>query len=117
MKCKEMDETQYLERLERERHLFAWTLHRYGPYSLHGAARKALRVYPYEPPEEHCREMIFDDEAWHWAMLRIHGHLYWVHEPDFEHPSQAYEDEKKRFEMNQVGLGIGRPPRFENEQS
>ncbi len=34
---------------------------------------------------------MFHDESWHWAMLRLHGDLYWQHRPELLHPPTDYE--------------------------
>jgi hypothetical protein len=37
------------------------------------------------------RGLAFHDLAWHWAMLRLKGEMYWQRHPDLAKPSAAYE--------------------------
>jgi hypothetical protein len=70
------DEEGYPQYLEAERHLFAWCLMRIGGFSEEAARYEALERYPYQPPEALYRGIIFHDEAWDWAMIRLFGHSY-----------------------------------------
>ena len=91
-------EAEYVSYLAAERHLFAWCLVRYGGVSDADAQLKALARYPYEPPGDELRGLIFHDESWHWAMLHLHGEQYWLSKPHLERPSPEYEHEaRKRF--------------------
>ncbi len=67
------DETEYLGYLEHARHMFAWCLTRYSGLSPDVAAREATSFYDYQPASDPCRGLVFHDQAWHWAMLRIRG--------------------------------------------
>ena len=84
-------EAEYAAYLEGERRRFAWTLREYGASSAREAQEAALTRYPYEPPDAPYRGLIFHDEAWHWAMLHIHGDQYWQSRPDLENPPPEYE--------------------------
>lgn len=92
-------ENEYLEYLKHERHMFAWVLRSYGSYSPADADDAAVARYPYEEPND-LRGLIFHDEAWHWAMLRIHGEAYWLANPQLEFPSQEYLDASSLLEPN-----------------
>ncbi|MGW6691894.1 hypothetical protein [Streptomyces sp. NPDC054961] len=54
------------------------------------AGEAALERYPYEPAEATNRGLIFHDEAWHRAMLAIHGDRYEADHPELVHPSPDY---------------------------
>ncbi|WP_223807363.1 hypothetical protein [Montanilutibacter psychrotolerans] len=91
MENQDWTEAEYLAHLADERRMFAWVLHYYGSLSATDARDAALAFYPYEEPGD-LRGLIFHDEAWHWAMLRIHGEGYWRTRAEFLHPSQEYRD-------------------------
>lgn len=74
-------EEEYVEHLQVERRLFEWTLVRYGNYTLADAQQEAEAFYYYEPPTDKYRGLVFHEEAWHWAMLKIHGDNYWITHP------------------------------------
>jgi hypothetical protein len=93
-------ESEYLEALAHERHMFAWVLVEHGGRTLAEAEREALERYAYEPPESRYRGLIFHDRAWHWAMLRIHGQGYWWGHPEREPEPEAYGEESRRFEAS-----------------
>lgn len=86
-------EQEYCLYLAAERYLFAFVLGEHGGFSVAEAEREALLRYPYEPPEAEYRGLIFHDEAWHWAMLRLHGEGYWRERPELSEPSPAYRRE------------------------
>lgn len=86
-------EDEYVDYLQRERRLFAWTLQNYGEFSPADAEREANKFYEYEPPSTEVRGLVFHDEAWHWAMLTIHGEGYWRSRPELEQPSREYNDQ------------------------
>lgn len=85
------EESKYLAYLERERRLFAWTLRQYGSFTEVAADDAALARYPYEAPGDY-RGLIFHDEAWHYAMIRIHGEQYWIAHPGLQAPPPEYRD-------------------------
>lgn len=85
-------EAEYLANLGDERRSFAWALCNYGGFSAADAHAEALAFYPYEEPGTSYRGLIFHDEAWHWAMLRIHGEGYWRTHPELEQPPREYRD-------------------------
>ncbi|MBB4897504.1 hypothetical protein [Streptomyces griseomycini] len=84
-------EAEYLEYLESERRAFAWVMRRYGGLTPAKAWEEALECYPYEPAGHPCRGLVFHDEAWHWAMLTIHGDWYVVEHPELVGPPAEYE--------------------------
>lgn len=84
-------ETEYLDYLRSERRGYAWVMQHYGGLSPEEAAKAAQGRYPYEPADEPFRGLIFHDEAWHWAMLAIHGDRYTVEHPELVHPPSDYE--------------------------
>ncbi|MEV5574586.1 hypothetical protein AB0L06_31515 [Spirillospora sp. NPDC052269] len=55
------------------------------------AEEAALEQYPYEPGGDPLRGLVFHDDAWHWAMLAIHGDRYGRKHPELVHPSPEYE--------------------------
>ncbi|MFB9923401.1 hypothetical protein ACFORO_08845 [Amycolatopsis halotolerans] len=85
-----MTEDEYVEYLEDERRHFAWVMQHHGDMTPAEAGAAALKRYPYEPSEAPYRGLIFHDEAWHWAMLQIHGELYWTKHPELLNPPHEY---------------------------
>ncbi|MFE9421793.1 hypothetical protein ACFYNO_02390 [Kitasatospora sp. NPDC006697] len=83
-------EPEYLSLLHRERRAYAWVLRHYGALPPEAAEAAALVCYPYEPPDTDYRGLVFHDEAWHWAMLRIHGDRYMLDHPDLLTPPEEY---------------------------
>ena len=92
-----MDETEYAATLLAERHMYAWTLQRYGQLTALAAQEKANAFYAYTAADVPLRELVFHDQAWHWAMLALFGERYWQQYPAFEPVSQAYEAEYERY--------------------
>jgi hypothetical protein len=90
-------EDRYRRTLVQQRHMYAWCLQQYGGRSPAEAEAEALDSYPYEPASAPHRELIFHDEAWHWAMLRIHRGSYWLKSRALERPSEDYRREEKRW--------------------
>jgi hypothetical protein len=71
---------------------------------------EALHAYPYEPSSDAYRGLAFHDEAWHWAMLTIHGDMYWLRDRALEVPSEAYRLESESFDRaNTAPPGDGTP--------
>ncbi|MEV6749262.1 hypothetical protein AB0N21_33610 [Streptomyces sp. NPDC051080] len=83
-------ETEYVEYLRGERRRYAWLMRRHGELAPAEAWAAALDRYPYEPSDAPYRGLIFHDEAWHWAMLAIHGDRYTVGRPELAQPSAEY---------------------------
>ncbi|KAB8161211.1 hypothetical protein FH609_003450 [Streptomyces sp. 3MP-14] len=83
-------EADYVAYLEAERRRYAWVMRRHGGRTPERARAAALAHYPYEPADAPHRGLVFHDEAWHWAMLEIHGHAYWSERPDLERPPPEY---------------------------
>jgi hypothetical protein len=83
-------EADYVEYLMDERRCFAWVMQRHGGRTADQAEAAALERYPYEASDEPFRGLIFHDEAWHWAMLEIHGEGYSVAHPEWRLPSAEY---------------------------
>jgi hypothetical protein len=94
-------ESEYVAHLNRERHLYAWCLVRFGSFDPAVAHREAELWYPYEPPSDPYRWLVFHDMAWHWAMLKIHGANYWLEDPTLEEPSAQYWAELSRIDPDQ----------------
>ena len=65
-------------------------MRRYGGMALDESWAAALHCYPYEPSDEPYRALVFHDEAWHWAMLRLHGERYPVEHPELLQPPDEY---------------------------
>ncbi|MEU1803156.1 hypothetical protein [Streptomyces sp. NPDC019937] len=83
-------EEEYVAYLHDERRRYAWVMRRYGGLARAQAWEAARGHYPYEPRDEPCRGLVFHDEAWHWAMLTLHGHRYPVERPELAEPSAEY---------------------------
>jgi hypothetical protein len=92
------DESEYLAQLAEERHLYKWCLMKYAVIDCDSAEKESIEFYPYEETEVHIRGLVFHDEAWHWAMLRVYGENYWVKNPGLEKPSIEYENEYSRYQ-------------------
>ncbi|GAA4609320.1 hypothetical protein GCM10023195_37460 [Actinoallomurus liliacearum] len=84
-------EEEYAEYLQAERRRFAWVMRRYGGLPPAQAEAAALDCYPYEASDAPFRGLVFHDEAWHWAMLTLHGAHYWREHPELLDPSPEYE--------------------------
>ncbi|MQY21874.1 hypothetical protein NRB20_49870 [Nocardia sp. RB20] len=67
-------------------------MRRYGGLAQVEAESSALRRYPYEQSDEPYRGLILHDEAWHWAMLRIHGEGYPQEHPELVEPPAEYRE-------------------------
>lgn len=95
-------EQDYLAYLRHERHMYAWCLHAYGNIPQEEADRLAAAFYEYEPPSKCLRGLVFHDEAWHWAMLKIFGGLYWKSHPELGNVSKEYEKESEKYKARQA---------------
>ncbi|GIF04739.1 hypothetical protein [Actinoplanes siamensis] len=84
-------EEEYVECLREERRRFAWVMQHYGNLDAVQAEMAAEKRYPFEASAAPYRGLIFHDEAWHWAMLAIHGDAYWVSHPHLAEPPAEYE--------------------------
>ncbi|MFD6392617.1 hypothetical protein [Nocardia sp. NPDC060259] len=85
------NEDEYVATLEAERRRFAWVLQRYGGKARAEADADAMAFYYYEEPDTPCRGLVFHDEAWHWAMVGLHG-SYWQTHPELVSPSAEYDE-------------------------
>jgi hypothetical protein len=92
------DESAYVENLDHERHLLTWCLVRYGGMALPIARSQAEAFYRYESAEP--RGLVFHDEAWHWAMLKLLGEQYWLVHPELANPSADDRAESRRYEQS-----------------
>jgi hypothetical protein len=106
MENSDFTESEYSDLLEEERYMFAWTLRVYGGYSAESAMRFAHDFYPYEEPGD-LRGIVFHDEAWHWAMMKIFGDFYWISYPEFDRPPSDYRDAQR----NRQATSKDSPPR------
>jgi hypothetical protein len=93
-------EKEYVDYLDHERHLFAWCLVAYGGILPTVARSSAEEFYRYQSATEPYRGLVFHDEAWHWAMLKIAGEGYWKARPELEKPSDSYRAESQRYEQS-----------------
>lgn len=91
-------EEEYVSYLRSERRLYAWCLVRYGEMLKEDAACLADALYEYEASDDPSRGLVFHDEAWHWAMLKVFGDMYWVANPERLKPSVEYRAEALRIE-------------------
>lgn len=94
------DEQEYLEQLKHERYMFCWCLMTYADMPVDVATAKAAAFYAYQPPGNPNRDIIFHDEAWHWAMLHIIGEQYWLSKPEYLTPSQQYIDLSNNIDLS-----------------
>lgn len=85
------EEEEYCRYLNAERRAYAWVLTEVGGFAGAAAQLAARAQYPYQAPDAEDRGRVFHDESWHWAMLRLHGDLYWQHRPELLHPPTDYE--------------------------
>jgi hypothetical protein len=92
------DESEYLESLNHDRHMFAWCLVTFGNVPEPIARSRAEAFYPYESAAAERRGLVLHDDAWHWAMLQILGEQYWWERPELEHPSADYQAEAERYQ-------------------
>ncbi|GCD47157.1 hypothetical protein [Streptomyces paromomycinus] len=83
-------EADHLDCLQAERRGYAYVMRQHGGLTSSAARETALERYPYEPDGDPYRGLVFHDEAWHWAMLAIHGDRYAADHPGPAHPSVAY---------------------------
>ncbi|MFI9552094.1 hypothetical protein [Nonomuraea endophytica] len=83
-------EDDYAACLQDERRRFTWVMRQHGGLTLAAAEEAALQRYPYEADGMPHRGMIFHDEAWHWAMLKIYGGNYTIDHPELAMPSADY---------------------------
>ena len=83
-------EEEYVAYLHDERRCYAWVMRRYGGLAPARAREAAVAHYPYEPADAPCRGLVFHDEAWHWAMLALHGHRYPADRPELAVPPAEY---------------------------
>lgn len=81
------NESKYVDYLTAERRDYAWVMERHGGLTREEARKAAVEWYEYEPAEKSYRGLVFHDEAWHWAMLAIHGNQYVVEHPELVAPS------------------------------
>lgn len=86
--------------IEDARHLFAWCLIHYGQVPPESAREQAREFYPDQTPGcRYEREMLFHDEAWHWAMLRVVGDFYWIERPELAGASLEYDTESDALSL------------------
>ncbi len=102
-------ETDYLRRLDHERHMFVWCLARYGGLSPEAAAEQAAGFYAYHSPDDEHRSLVFHDEAWHWAMLQVRGAHYWKTHPQLASAGVDYRLEAEAHLRNDLGEKDGSP--------
>lgn len=82
----EFSDEEYGDYLLVERRSYAWALVNYGNFSQEIAEQMAIDFYRLEPRNE----LVFHDQAWHWAMLKIFGPQYWINRPDLLTPPAGY---------------------------
>ena len=83
-------EDEYVAYLAGERRRFAWVMRRYGGLTAAQADAAALERDPYEAGDVPYRGLVFHDQAWHWAMLKIHQDRYWLTHPELASPPAEY---------------------------
>ena len=90
-------EDEYVNYLNMERNLYSWCLEHYGDFTHEEARKEALNFYIYQSEKEEFRGLVFHDEAWHWAMLKIYGENYWLTKPELSSPCENYERESQKY--------------------
>jgi hypothetical protein len=90
-------EAEYARYLDNERRQYALALREYGRAALEQAEREALEPYPYEPHGTPYRGLVFHGLAWHWAILRLHRHMYWVARAELQQMPEAYRRASERL--------------------
>ena len=93
-------EEEYKSQLEEQRHMYSWCLQNIGGYSETQASKKAQEFYKYEPVSEKHRNLVFHNDAWHWAMLYLKGEQYWVKYPELESETKEYSKEYVNYTSN-----------------
>lgn len=96
-KFSNITETEYVETLKLERHLYKWCLSGIGKMSEQDAEMHANNFYKYEDDTNIYRDLVFHDTSWHWAMLKILGDHYWVKYPNYKAQSEDYNKEYINF--------------------
>ncbi|MCG7961694.1 MAG: hypothetical protein N0E54_03190 [Candidatus Thiodiazotropha taylori] len=96
----EFSEEEYLCYLEQQRHMFAWCLENIGKLSKYDAQVEATNFYKYRNSQDKYRSLVFHDDAWHWAMLKLKGEEYWKSHPELTEPTREYEAEWELYEQN-----------------
>ncbi|MEM7333578.1 MAG: hypothetical protein AAF490_15925 [Chloroflexota bacterium] len=91
------EEAEYIIYLLHERRLYAWCLITYGQMAVDESYREAGTLYRYYSIDEEDREDIFQEEAWHWAMLKLYGNEYARKFPQLAAPSYEYSQESDRI--------------------
>ncbi|MCX4966761.1 hypothetical protein OHA98_18350 [Streptomyces sp. NBC_00654] len=84
-------EEEYAAYLRDERRRYAWVMRRYGNLSPAESRAAAEERYAYEPADAPFRGLVFHDEAWHWAMLALHGERYWTDRPESADAPPEYD--------------------------
>src|SRR5262245_42480913 len=90
--------SQYRKHLAHERFMYAWCLKTMGQMEAPQARDLARKRYPFEECSNELRELVFHDEAWHWAMLQLFGDGYWRGRPDLTRPSVDYRQTSAAFD-------------------
>lgn len=94
-----MTEEEYISSLKQQSHMYEWCMKNIGGLTSSEAKLEAEKFYTYEPPSEEYRWLVFHDDAWHWAMLKIKGEQYWVAFPELANASTEYDQEWKKYEQ------------------
>ena len=94
----EITEEEYISSLKQQSHMYEWCLKNIGGLTTSEAKLEAEKLYTYVPPSEKYRWLVFHDDAWHWAMLKINGEQYWTSFPELAHASPEYEQELEEYD-------------------
>lgn len=90
-------EKEYRSKLEEQRHMYSWCLQNIGGHSKINADKKAEEFYKYEPVSDKHRNLVFHDDAWHWAMLYLKGEQYWLKNPELKSETKEYSEEYEYY--------------------
>ncbi len=91
------EEAEYIIYLLHERRLYAWCLINYGQMQVHESYQEASKLYQYYPFDQEDREDVFQEEAWHWAMVKLFGNDYASKHPQLADPPYQYSQESDRI--------------------
>jgi hypothetical protein len=97
---REFTEEEYVASLNEQRHMYVWCLKSIGGLSDSDANSEAESIYRYKSQSEEHRYLVLHEDAWHWAMLKINGELYWITNPELQTESVEYNQEYERYIQN-----------------
>ncbi len=88
-----LNNSYYSEQIRIEKHMYKWCLIKYGSLNHELADKQANDFYNFESEDNEYKYIVFHEEAWHWAMIKIHGENYWIVDPSLKSIPSEYKDE------------------------